>query len=80
MGPDGWEVGRQVLALTGGLRWAEEVDPVALALIGGCNGSVSLRDQVDLLAAAHEVPAEALTEVAVPLVAHLIERGMLHPV
>jgi methylase of polypeptide subunit release factors len=79
MGPEGWEVGRQVLALTGGLRWAEEVDPVALALVGGCNGSVSLRDQVDLLAAAHEVPAETLAEVAVPLVAHLVERGMLRP-
>jgi len=79
MGPDGWEVGRQLLALTGGLRWAEEVDPVALALVGGCNGSVSLRAQVELLAAAHDVPAEVLAEVAVPLAAHLIERGILRP-
>ena len=79
MGPDGWEVGRQILALTGGLRWAEEVDPVALALVGGCNGSVSLRAQVELLAAAHDVPAEVLAEVAVPLAAHLIERGILLP-
>src|SRR5262249_38304196 len=79
MGKDGWEVGRQVLALTGGLRWVEEVDPVALALIGGCNGSVSLRALVDLLAAAHDLPAETLAEVAVPLVAHLVERGILLP-
>jgi methylase of polypeptide subunit release factors len=79
MGPDGWQVGRQILALTQGLRWAEEVDPVALALVSGCNGSVSLRAQVELLAAAHEVPAETLAEVAVPLVAHLVERGMLIP-
>jgi hypothetical protein len=79
MGPDGWEVGRQILALTGGLRWAEEVDPVALALVGGCNGSVSLRAQVELLAAAHDLPAEVLAEVAVPLAAHLIERGILLP-
>jgi methylase of polypeptide subunit release factors len=78
-GPEGWEVGRQMLALTGGLRWIEEVDPVALALVGGCDGSIPLRAQVDLLAAAHEVPAEALAEVAVPLVAHLVERGLLIP-
>ncbi len=79
-GPEGWEVGRQVLALTGGLRWAEDVDPVALALVGSCDGSVALGDQVDLLAAAHDVPAETLAEVAVPLVAHLVERGLLLPV
>src|SRR5262249_52909955 len=53
-GAEGWEVGRQLLALTGGLRWVEEVDPVALALVGGCDGTVSLRDQVALLAAAHD--------------------------
>src|SRR6185437_6889867 len=28
-----WSVDGQVLALTDGLRWAEEVDPVALALV-----------------------------------------------
>jgi methylase of polypeptide subunit release factors len=79
MGADGWEVGRQILGLAGGLRWAEEVDPVALALVGGCNGSVSLGDQIELLAAAHDLPAGTLAEVAVPLVAHLVERGMLRP-
>jgi hypothetical protein len=76
-GAEGWEVDRQLLALTGGLRWVEEVDPVALALVGGCDGTVSLRDQVALLAAAHDVPVETLADVAVPLVAHLVERGML---
>jgi methylase of polypeptide subunit release factors len=78
-GPDGWEVDRQQLALTGGLHWAEEIDPVALALVGGCDGSVALRDQLDLLALAHEVDVAVLAEVAVPLVAHLVERGFLLP-
>jgi len=27
----------------------------------------------------HEVPVDVLTEVAVPLVAHLVERGILLP-
>jgi methylase of polypeptide subunit release factors len=75
----GWQVERQRLALTTGLRWVEDIDPVALALVGGCDGRVALRDQLDLLAAAHEVDADILAEVAVPLVAHLVERGFLLP-
>ncbi|GAB3872709.1 methyltransferase [Dactylosporangium cerinum] len=78
-GPDGWEVGQQVLSLPDGLRWNEEVDPVALTLVGASDGTVTLRDQVDILAAAHEVPAAVLADVAVPLVAHLVERGILLP-
>jgi hypothetical protein len=52
---------------------------VALALVGGCDGTVALGDQLDLLALAHEVDVAVLTEVAVPLVAHLVERGFLLP-
>jgi methylase of polypeptide subunit release factors len=78
-GPEGWEVGRQLLALTDGARWIEEIDPVAVALVAACDGNVTLRDLVDVLAAAHGVPADALAEVAVPLVAHLVERGILLP-
>ena len=29
-----------------GLRWTEEVDPLVLALVGGCDGAVPLRDQL----------------------------------
>jgi len=77
LGAEGWEVGQQLLVLPSGLRWIEEVDPVALALVGACDGTVTLQDQVDLLAAAHGVPAAVLAEVAVPLVSHLVERGVL---
>jgi methylase of polypeptide subunit release factors len=77
---EGWAVDTQQLALSGGLRWVEDVDPVALTLIGGCDGRLALRDQLDLLAAAHEVDATELAEVAVPLVARLVERGFLLPV
>ena len=79
LGGDGWAVDRQVLELTGGLRWAEEIDPLVLALVSGCDGSVPLADQVTLLALAHEVPPEQLAEVAGPLVGHLVERGFLVP-
>jgi methylase of polypeptide subunit release factors len=79
-GPEGWQVDRQFLALTDGLRWVEEVDPFVLALVSSCDGSLALRDQLDLLAAAHEADPAALRQAALPLVAHLVERGILLPV
>lgn len=79
MGEDGWAVDRQVLAMPQGLRWVEEVDPLVLAVVGGADGQVRLRDQLTLLAAAHEVAEADLAEAAVPVVAHLVERGMLVP-
>jgi hypothetical protein len=79
LGPEGWAVDRQVLALAGGLRFTEEIDPLVLALVGGCDGTVPLRDQIDLLAAAHEVDPAELAEVAGPIIAHLVERAFLTP-
>ncbi len=63
------------MSLTGGLGWSEEVDPVALALISGADGQVTVRDQLAVLAAAFDTPA--LATMAVPVVAHLVERGFL---
>jgi len=80
MGDEGWVVDRQVLVMSHGLRWSEEVDPLVLALVGGANGQVPLRDQLAVLALAHDVPAEDLAEAAGPIVAHLVERGILVPV
>jgi hypothetical protein len=91
--PDDWVVDRQVLAMAHGLRWVEEVDPLVLALVGGCDGTVPLRAQLTLLAAAHDVPEPDLADerslgpiptgsigrAAVPIVAHLVERGILLP-
>jgi methylase of polypeptide subunit release factors len=79
-GDEGWAVERQLLVATDGLRWTEEMDPVTLAMVGGCDGSLPLGDQLALLAAAHGVEEALLAEVAVPLVSHLVERGMLLPV
>lgn len=79
-GDAGWQVDGQRLALASGLRWVEDIDPVAVMLVGGCDGGLRLGDQLDLLAAAHDVAPAVLVEVAVPLVAHLVERGFLIPV
>lgn len=76
---DGWQVDRQRLSLTSGLRWVDDIDPVTLALVGGSDGVSTLRDQVEILAAANEVDVSVLSEAAVPLVSHLVERGYLEP-
>jgi hypothetical protein len=73
----GWEVSRQLLEMTTGLRWVEEIDPLIVSLAGGCDGQVSLRDQIALLAAAHEAPAELLGPALAGMVRHLVERGIL---
>ncbi|HEX8632406.1 MAG TPA: methyltransferase [Catenuloplanes sp.] len=80
MGDEGWAVDRQVLAMPHGLRWSEEVDPLVLALVGGADGRVPLRDQLAVLAVAHEADEAVLAEVAGPIVAHLVERSILTPV
>lgn len=80
MGDEGWAVDRQVLVSSHGLRWTEEVDPLVLALVGGANGQVPLREQLAVLALAHDVPAEDLAEAAGPIIAHLVERGVIAPV
>ncbi|WP_211349373.1 DUF7059 domain-containing protein [Micromonospora pisi] len=79
MGPEGWAVDRQVLAMPHGLRWSEEVDPLVLALVSGADGQLPLGDQLEVLAVAHEVPVEDLAEAAGPIVAHLVERGLITP-
>jgi hypothetical protein len=79
LGADGWEVDQQILALESGWRWSQEVDPVTVALVGGCDGSVRLGDQLAVLAAAYEAEPAALAAVAIPLVSRLVEHGMLIP-
>ncbi|TQS41295.1 DUF7059 domain-containing protein [Cryptosporangium phraense] len=76
---DGWEVDQQILALETGWRWSQEVDPVAVALVGGCDGTVTLGDQITVLAAAYEAEPIAFATVAIPLVGRMVERGLLLP-
>ena len=51
-----------------------------LALGGGADGRLPLRDQLALLAAAHDVAPDELAKAAGPIVAHLVERGIVEPV
>lgn len=80
LGPEGWTVDRQVLAMSRGLRWAEEADSLVVSLVAGANGQLSLREQLAVLAAAHDVPEDELLKSVVPIVSLLVERGMITPV
>jgi hypothetical protein len=74
-----WSVGRQLLTRPDGPRWTQEVDPVALALVSGADGQVALRDQIAVLAHAFDTPEPVLAAMAQPVVAYLVEHGMLVP-
>jgi hypothetical protein len=78
-GDDGWDVTRQALVQTAGLGWSEEVDPVLLAIVGGCDGTSTLRDQLAILAAAYDEPAVTLNAMAGMVIPHLIERDFIRP-
>jgi hypothetical protein len=65
--------------MTEGLRWAEEVDPVALALVSGADGTVPMRDQIAVLASAFDTAEPLFAAMVTPLLAHLVERGYLIP-
>jgi Methyltransferase small domain len=75
-----WSVARQWLTQTDGLQWSEDVEPVALALVSGADGTVTVHDQLAVLAAAFETPVPLLAAMAGPVVRHLVERGFLLPV
>ncbi|HEY9482831.1 MAG TPA: methyltransferase [Micromonosporaceae bacterium] len=79
IGVNGWDVTRQALVQTEGLRWSEEIDPVLLALVAGCDGSVALRDQVAVLAAAYGAPVDTFAAMAAVIVPGLIEREFIEP-
>jgi methylase of polypeptide subunit release factors len=79
-GPDGWAAGTRRFALDGGLRWVQETDELVAALVAGCTGALPLGELLDLLAAGHGLDRDALAGAALPVVAGLVERGILLPV
>ncbi|WP_222853524.1 DUF7059 domain-containing protein [Fodinicola acaciae] len=77
-GADGWEVEEQLLT-GGGLRAAHAVDPLVVALVGGCDGTLSLRDQLTMLAQAHDTDPATLHAAAELVVGPLVRHGLLRP-
>jgi hypothetical protein len=77
-GPDGWQVEEQLLT-GGGLRATHAVDPLVVALVAGCDGTLSLRDQLTMLAHAHDTEPAVLHAAADLVVGPLVRHGLLKP-
>ncbi|WP_051704272.1 methyltransferase [Glycomyces sp. NRRL B-16210] len=76
-GPEGWDVDRQWLQQSNGMRYAEEVDPLVVAFMGACDGTAEVRLQVQLLADTYGAEAAMLYAQLYPVIRRLVERGFL---
>jgi len=79
-GHQGWTTVLRLLRRAGGPGATLQLDEWGQALLGGCTGEVPLQLQIDLLAAAHGLDADALTAAVLPSIRVGITRGLLHPV
>lgn len=70
---------RIVLRAGRGMRRAAEVDTVAAALVGACEGSLPVGAILDAIAVLLEEDATRLREEAVPEVRRLVADGLLEP-
>nr|WP_255672668.1 methyltransferase [Glycomyces amatae] len=77
LGGEGWDVDRQWLQQSHGMRYAEAVDPVVMAFMGACDGRAEVRLQVQLLAETYGAEPAMLYAQLYPVLRRLVERGFL---
>jgi len=78
-GDQGWAEAGAAVARMDGPRWRHEVDEPAATLLAGCSGALPLRDLVELLAFAHDRPADELVAATLPAVREFVRHGLLLP-
>jgi methylase of polypeptide subunit release factors len=78
-GDDGWTGVGAAVARLDGPHWRHEVDDPAAALLAGCRGALALGELVELLAFAHDRPADELVAATLPAVREFIRHGLLVP-
>lgn len=78
-GEDGWTDAGSSVARLDGPRWRHEVDAPAAALLAGCRGALPLGELIELLAFAHDRPADELVAATLPAVRELVRHGLLLP-
>ncbi|MCL4201917.1 MAG: methyltransferase [Pirellulaceae bacterium] len=79
MTDDGPRVVHNQLDMRGTLRHFAGLDVNVLRLLVGCDGQQPLRSLLDGMAEALGMERQRVTQVALPVVRHLIERGFLLP-
>lgn len=77
-GSQGWQEVSAAVTRPGGPGAVLGVDEVMTGLLAGSRGEVPLRVLIELLADSYGVDADALAEVALPVVREAIGRGILH--
>jgi methylase of polypeptide subunit release factors len=78
-GPDGWRPVAAAVRRTDGPGWRHELDSPAAALLAGCQGTLTLGELLELLAAAHDEPTGKLVAASLPGVRELVRHGLLVP-
>jgi len=78
-GDDGWAGIGTAVARLDGPRWRHEVDGPAAVLLAGCRGAPPLAELIELLALAHDRPADALV-ATLPAGREFVRHGILRPI
>ncbi|WP_091372794.1 DUF7782 domain-containing protein [Actinokineospora alba] len=79
-GENGWSELVRRLHRTDGPGWQQETDELVTALLAGCRGQLPLGELLALLAAGNGLSADEVVNAALPVVAELIQHGMVLPV
>lgn len=79
-GAQGWEPQVLTLRQGGGLRWEVEADSAIAALVAGCTGAATVAQLAEVLAQSLGESAAAVLDALAPIVADLVQRGLLEPV
>lgn len=77
LGDEGWDVEKQSLRNTKGLRYSDEIDPLMVTLLASCTGTVPLRLQIELLGQQFDGEPEVIFAGLYPQIRRLIDRGYL---
>jgi methylase of polypeptide subunit release factors len=79
LGPTGWQSAVSQLRQARGMRWELETDSAVAGLLSSCTGQVPLRASLALVAELQGLDPAAVTSSLLPVVADLVQRGILLP-
>jgi hypothetical protein len=79
LGPTGWQSAASQLRQARGMRWELDTDAAVAGLLSSCTGQVPLRASLALVAELQGLDSAAVTSALLPVVADLVQRGILLP-
>ena len=76
---EGWHPEKIVVRLTKGLHYSGVIDTYIAWVLGQCNGTRTLKQIITTLASTLNAESHKMTEIVLPVVRTLIERGFVLP-